>query len=477
MCEDAGNSRRSGILPARVWIPMVPATLPRSLWAARTFGTADLGDIRRTTRLVDLAAAIARQPDASLPAALADPATLKAAYRLFANDAVDAGAILAPHAAQTREAATSGTVLLVQDTTTLDFTTHPATTDLGPIAPSHHGHGLFVQTVRADDRVPLGVLGAEAFVRTPAPAGETRLQRTRRDRESDVWGHLAETVGSPPDDTTWVHVADRGGDCYGFFAAVVQARADVLVRTVQNRGVVLADGSRGKVADVLRAQPPAATRPLTVPAHADQPARDTEVAVSWAAMTLQPPTNARRDRSTPPAIPAWGVRVWEPAPPEGAEAVEWRLLTTVPVVTVADAWDRVDWYTARWLIEELHKGLKTGCRIERTQLRERTSIERLLAVLLPVAVRILQWRAISRAQPHAPVGRVADAATVRLVAALSRQAPADTVARFAAQVARLGGYQDRRDDGPPGWQTLWRGWHQVETAQATLDQLGLDLPT
>jgi hypothetical protein len=458
---------------------LLPATMPPPLWAAATFAAADLGDRRRTCRLVALAAAIARDPTASLPAALADPAALKAAYRLLANDGIDAQAILAPHAGQTRNAATGGLVLLVQDTTTLDFSAHPATTDLGPIGKGD-GQGLFVQTVlavRPDARLPLGVLGATPFVRTPAPAGESRLQRTKRDRESAIWGRLAAAVGAPPDDTRWVHVADRGGDCYGFFTAVQAAGADFLVRVVQNRGITIPDGTHARLGETLRDQPIAATRDLHVPARDDQPARDTQVAVSWMTATLQPPTNHRRDRPKPPPIPVWAVRVWEPAPPAGAEPVEWLLLTTVPVVTVADAWQRVDWYTARWLIEELHKGLKTGCRIEQAQLRERASIERLLGVLLPVAVRLLQWRALSRQSPHAPVERVADGATVRLVAALSRQPVADTVARFAAQVARLGGYQDRRGDGPPGWQTLWRGWQNVETAQATLDHLGLDLPS
>jgi hypothetical protein len=456
----------------------LPATLPPSLWAAGTYGAAAFGDTRLRTRLVAIGAAIARDPAASLPAALADPAALKATYRLLANAKVEADAILAPHAAQTRQAATGGVTLLVQDTTTLDYSAHPATADLGPIGKGD-GQGLLVQTVlavRPADRLPLGVLAAEPFARTPAPADESRLARTKRDRESDIWGQLAETVGPPPPDATWVHVADRGGDCYTFFTAVQAAGADLLVRVVQNRGITRPDGSPARLVETLRAQPLAATRPLTVPAAGDQPARETEVAVSWMAATLKPPTNARRDRPTPPPIPVWAVRVWEPAPPDGADPVEWLLLTTVPVVTVADAWERVDWYTCRWLIEELHKGLKTGCRIEQTQLRERASIARLLAVLLPVAVRLLQLRAISRQQPHAPVGRVADAATVRLVAALSRQPDAATVARFAAQVARLGGYQDRRGDGPPGWQTLWRGWQKVETAQATLDRLSLAVP-
>jgi hypothetical protein len=261
----------------------LPATLPPSLWAAGTFGDVELGDIRLRTRLVALACAIARAPAASLPAAHADPAALKATYRLLAHGDVTHDAILAPHAAQTRHAATGGTVLLVQDTTTLDFSAHPATTDLGPIAKGD-GQGLFVQTVlavRPADRWPLGVLAIDPFVRTPAPTGESRTERTKRDRESDIWGQLAATVGAPPPDTTWVHVADRGGDCYSFFTAVVHAGADFLVRTVQNRGIILADGTPSRLVDTLRAQPPATTRSLTVPAHGDQPARDTAVAVSW----------------------------------------------------------------------------------------------------------------------------------------------------------------------------------------------------
>lgn len=451
---------------------------PPDAWAAATFGTAALGDPRRTARLVRTAAAIARQPAASLPARLADPAALKATYRLLGNDAIGFEAILAPHTSQTRAAATAGVVLLVQDTTDVDFSTHRAVTGLGPIG-NGGGRGLFLQTmlaVRPDERCPLGVLAATPFVRTPAPAGETRHARAHRARESDIWGTMATQVGPPPAGTRWVHVADRGADCFTFFTAVQAAGADVLVRVTQNRRVILPDGTSGHLIDGLRATPPAMTRPLAVPAQATQPARATAVAVAWTALTLAPPTTRRRDQPAPPPLPVWGVRVWEPAPPPGVVPVEWLLLTSVPVVTVADAWERVAWYTARWLIEELHKGLKTGCRLEQVQLRTRAGLERLLALLLPVAVRLLQLRALSRQHPYAPATSCVAAATVRLVAALTGQPAADTVAQLAAQIARLGGYQDRHGDGPPGWQTLWRGWQQRETAQATLTALGLDRP-
>lgn len=143
--------------------------------------------------------------------------------------------------------------------------------------------------------------------------------------------------------------------------------------------------------------------------------------------------------------------------------VEWLLVTTVPVTTVADAWERRDWYTARWLIEEFHQCLKTGCRAEDTQLRDREPLWHRLAILLPLAVRVLLLREASRTTPDAPATVVTDPLTIRLVAVRTGLPEAPTVAAFARQVARLGGHQGRTRDGPPGWRTLWRGWWYVQT--------------
>lgn len=438
-------------------------------WAADTFRAADLGDARLTQRLVTTAAAIAANPQASLPRQLADPAALHGAYRLLHNDAVTFDAIIAPHLAQTRAAATGGTVLLVQDQTTLDCSAHPATTGLGPIGPGA-GHGAQLQTVlavRPAPREPLGVLGAEVWTRPdaadhPPARTETSAQRAKRDRESAVWGQLVARIGTPPPDTLWVHVADRGADCYSFFAACQAVGAAVLARVVQNRGVTDADELPGRLVDTLRAQPAADHRPLALPARRGQPARDTTVAVSWTAVTLMPPTNTPRDRAAP--IPAWAVRVWEPDPPVAvADPVEWLLVTTVPVETVAGAWERRDWYTARWTIEDYHQCLKTGCGAETSQLRDGAPIQRRLGILVPVAVRLLRLRALGRTQPDRPATDIAPPLAIALLAARLALPQATTAGALLRQVARLGGHQGRRRDGPPGWRTVWRGWFELDT--------------
>ncbi len=448
--------------------------LPPDRWATETFGTADLGDARLTQRLVTTAAAITANPQASLPQQLADPAALHGAYRLLGNDAVTFDAILAPHLAQTRAAATGGTVLLVQDTTTLDCSAHPATTGLGPIGP-RAGHGAHLQTVlavRPAPREPLGVLGAGVWTRAaaadhPPARTETSAQRAKRDRESAVWGRLVTTIGPPPPDTVWVHVADRGADCYSFLAACQAVGAAVLVRVVQNRGITDATALPGRLVDTLRAQPAADHRPLALPARPGQPARDTMVAVSWTALTLMPPTNTPRDRPKPDPIPAWAVRVWEDDPPaEVAAPVEWLLVTTVPVETVDAAWERRDWYTARWTIEDFHQCLKTGCGAETSQLRDGAPIRRRLGILVPVAVRLLRLRALGRTQPDRPATDLAPPLAIALLAARLTLPAATTAGALLRQVARLGGHQGRRRDGPPGWRTLWRGWFALDTLLA-----------
>ena len=98
----------------------------------------------------------------------------------------------------------------------------------------------------------------------------------------------------------------------------------------------------------------------------------------------------------------WVIRVWEEQAPEGEEPLEWLLLTSVPTTTLEQAWERVDWYKQRWLVEDYHQCLKSGCRIEERQVQSVESLMRLLGLLSPLAVRLLQIRAAARAEPERP---------------------------------------------------------------------------
>jgi Transposase DNA-binding/Transposase Tn5 dimerisation domain len=439
--------------------------MPPRAWATSNFGACVLGDERRTRRLIGMATAMMRTPNVSLPKQLHSPKALKAAYRLLGDDAIAPAAISQGHWEQTRQAmGRQPLVLLIQDTTVADFTAHPQTQGLGPIGDGR-GRGFLLQSVLAvvpDPREVLGLAYHEPFLRQPAPAHDNSSRRKRRARESDVWWRAARVVGPPPPGCQWVHVGDRGSDLYEFLAECRTQRCEFLVRVAQDRRVTTPDETQSYLLTFAAGLPTADTQRLVhLSARHGQQARDARLLLSYSPVTLQPPVQGPR-RGAP--LAAWVIRVWEPDPPAGVEAVEWVLLTSVPTTTREAAWERVDWYRCRWLIEEYHQCLKTGCRLEQRQLQDYAGLTRGLAVLAPIAVRLLQLRELARRCPERLATATLPRELVVLVATLA-ELPLETltVGRFWRAVAGYGGYLGRKGDGPPGWQTLWHGWLYIQT--------------
>jgi hypothetical protein len=163
-------------------------------------------------------------------------------------------------------------------------------------------------------------------------------------------------------------------------------------------------------------------------------------------------------------LPVWLIRVWAPTPPPDVnEPLEWILLTSVSTETVAAAWERTAWYRGRWLAEDYHQGLKTGCRLEQRQRQSDAALVRLVGFLALLAVRLLQLRALARLAPARLARAVLPPDLVRMVAHLVTMPVDDlTLDRFWHTVAQRGGYQGRKSDGPPGWKTIWRGWLEIQ---------------
>lgn len=219
-------------------------------WAQETFGAAELGDPRRTRRLVRVAAQVAADPQGSLPREMGgDWAALKAAYRLVRADGVTHEAISRPVWQQTRQQVEQepGVVLLVHDDTQVDYGYRRAISGLGPIGNGTH-RGFLVHTVlalvpRGESERVLGLLHQEAWVRHPAARradGRKQSSRERRERprESEVWTRAVEQVGSPPQGQVWIHVGDRYADMFAFLQRCLQMGTFFLVRAAQNRRVL-----------------------------------------------------------------------------------------------------------------------------------------------------------------------------------------------------------------------------------------------
>ncbi len=151
-----------------------------------------------------------------------------------------------------------------------------------------------------------------------------------------------------------------------------------------------------------------------------------------------------------------------PNPPKGVEGLESILLSSLPVTNLAEAYERTQWYSCRWICEDFHQCLKTGCQIERSQLDERTDLEALLGFAAPIALRLLQMRQAAREHSDVPASTVVDPLMVEVLAQrLQVSEKTMTMHEFWRLVARLGGFLGRKGDLDPGWRTVWWGWRYL----------------
>ena len=445
-----------------------------SSWVIDELGTVELGDKRLNRRLLETAGQLAAQPTAPLNQACADWAATKASYRLFQNARVTVADILAPHQTQTQaRLAEYALVLAVQDTTYLDYSSHPQTTGLGPIGtPQQQLRGLVQHSTLAltATGLPLGVLTQEIWARDPDAPELSNYERRNRpiaEKESYKWlTALRETVAQTPAGVTVVSVCDREADVYELFVEAEHLNTGLLVRATQDRALL--DADTGKVWATVSAAPVRGQLRVHVPTKHGEPERDAIVDVRFCQVTLKPPWRLKRPDQEPlPPITLDVVLVQEVAAPEHISPLEWLLLTNVPVQTFADAVERVQWYRCRWHIEVYFKVLKSGCRVEDCRLGDAERLKRFITLTSVIAWRLYWLTHINRHMPEAPCTLVLvehewHALYAKIQRATTFPAQPPTVRQAVHWIARLGGFLDRRRDGEPGIIVIWRGWQRLQ---------------
>lgn len=430
---------------------------------SKEFAGAELGDARLSKRLCSLADQLAARPGESFPKAL-DDAELEAAYRFFGNDDVTPEAILAPHFRQSaRRAAGATRVIVVHDTTAFEFGGQAKREGLGhlirPAAQGFFGH--FSLALTADGtRTPLGLLALETVFRLKKRIGHKNWTPDQSLGESARWVRGVEAAEALLDGQAQaIHVADREGDQFSLLKMLSDAERPFVIRSFQDRRLVDGDEVRLRAAATaakvtFRREVPLSPRPkLFGPKGQRHPARRYRIAkLSFAVTTVELKRNS---------LSVNVIHVFERKPPKGEPAVEWFLLTNLPIDTDEDIGFAVDCYRARWTIEEYFKALKTGCQYEKRQLESAHSLLNALAILAPVAWRLLLLRHLARAPEPAPAS---DALTTKqlevLRAVAKRPLPRRPSARDAMlAVAALGGHL--KNNGDPGWLVLGRGMHDL----------------
>ncbi len=456
-------------------------------WARREFGRAGLGDTRLDERLVRIAAAFMAAPQASIPRASGGWAEAKATYRFLDNKNVEPEVIYARHRESILPRAKGEPVVLaIADTTMLDYTSHPETAGLGPLSDLvHHGMLFHPTLLLTPQRVPLGVIDAQTWVRDVDTFGSSNENPKRgpEEKESGKWLASLEAAESLQRDlgeaTKVVSVFDREGDTYDVLATarlegwmgqiLVRAKSDRrLAEEEQNRKEEgqERDEHNQKLWNQLEAEPVAATVGIEVPRKKGQITRTANLSLRFAQVTVRAPTDRPKSEGNQP-VEVYAVYAHEDSPPKGIKPVSWMLLTTVTVESVDDAWTIVQWYSARWMIEILFKVLKTGCTAEERQLETAERLKRCLAVDVVVAWRILYLTMVGRDTPDLPCTVVfEDYEWKALWVFVFRDVDAPpaitpTLREVIRTIGRMGGHLGRKGDGEPGILTMWRGLQRL----------------
>jgi hypothetical protein len=379
----------------------------------------------------------------------------------------------------------AGRYLLLEDTSEMTWPGNEPVPGLGPIGRGTAGlQGFHLHSVLAlrwqweveasnqwPGRPAVEVLGLPAqhyHVRQGRPKGEpaNHSKFTKyRARESQWWEQAGEAIGPAPDDepVEWTRVCDRGADIYELLISCGELNHRFVIRAAQDRALTDEQGRRvrGKLFALARGQAPLGDFSLKLRARPGQPARTAGLQISAVEVWLRAPQRPGKGPGYLPPVRCTVVHVWEADPPAETDPLEWILLTDWEVASMAQALEVTLVYSTRWLIEEFHKALKTGNKAEELQLETAEGLFAAIAIKSVVALRLLDLREKVRLDPDAPAEQ---AGLDELELAVLRERlnrPLTTIRDVALAIGRLGGHMNRKGDGLPGWQTLFRGMTEL----------------
>lgn len=457
-------------------------------WIQDELQTAKLGDKRLNKRFGILLDQLSSKPNESIPAACGGWADIMAAYRFFDNDKVTPAKVLAPHHDATiARCAQHKVVLVAQDTTELELT-RPKEKVGGPLGDEEHwGFHVHPSLVMTPEQIPLGILHAHMWERDLADFHKRKKAKTKpiEEKESFRWleGYHQACALRRELDSQVVSMSDSEGDIYECFAAWADTSkgptADFIVRGCQNRCLAKTDPAYEKdvttlLWEAVESRPVQGRRTIEVTARPAltgdgskrrqaRSARTTSVTLQATTATLKGLTRPGQDGKPGIKLPEVTVNVVlvrEEKPPADEPAIEWLLVTSLPVTTLSEIETVVDYYCCRWLIEQFFKVLKSGCEVEKRQLETTERMMACVAVYLIVAWRVLYLVRLGRECPEMKCDAVLMPEEWQSVwSVVKGEDPPKKVPSLGVMIkmiAQLGGYIPRPDE-PPGAKTMWIG--------------------
>lgn len=455
-------------------------------WAQNEFGGAPLGDKRLSRRLVDMAEEKAKVPDRAYSGvAKGDWSKVKGYYRMIDQpdeSAVGMNNILIPHRQRTvRRMQGQKTVLCVQDGTDLNYNNLEQCEGLGEIGKNQTGtttRGLHLHSTLAvaPNGLPLGVLRCDCSApagksaKDVRPACKTPIEEKRTFSWIEHHRDLVDLSASMPD-TRLIDVCDREADFFEMFDEQRRHdRVDLLVRAKYNRTIAR---EPFKLFDAVRGSEPWSTVRVHIPRQSARPKKNKQKArpkrpgrtavLTVRCMRMRLPVPKYNEGGEP--INIWIVHALEENPPENTKAIEWFLLTSMDIRSSGDAEICLRYYCLRWRIEDWHRVLKSGCRIEKLAHKTAERLRRAIAINLVIAWRIMLMTLLGRETPELPAEILFSEVELRTLRAYSKKKrlkPPALLGEAVRMVAKIGGYLGRNNDPPPGHQLLWHGYREFQ---------------
>ncbi|HUT32414.1 MAG TPA: IS4 family transposase [Planctomycetota bacterium] len=440
------------------------------LWATATMGAVQLPDARLSQRAVAILAAKAARPGDCIAQGNPRSASVKATYRFLENPRVKPEPLWrAVHEHTAQGLPKLARIVSVQDTTCLMFPRLKCTKGLGT-ADQPREEALWMHSalaLRPDGHV-LGLLHNYVWARPLAEFGKGHQAKKRpfEAKESFEWvrglRHTAELRDAFSPTTSVLTVCDSASDVHEVLAeATARPGDDAILRASQDRRV--ADDYASVRAQVA-AQKALERLKIDVPRKQGERKRRARIEIRAVRATLLPPQNSHGLHPVPIHV-LW---VHEPRPPKGVEALDWLLLTTLPIGTAAERAEIVRLYKLRWRVEEFHLALKSGCHIEKTQLKTAERIKLLLPFFCATAARLVQLTYWARTEPNAACTVALSELEWTVAWRFTHRAPVPaglatpTIAEAVRMIGRMGGHLGRKGDGMPGVRTLWKGWRDLQ---------------
>jgi hypothetical protein len=448
------------------------------VWVEKEIEGCEFPDERLKTRFGKLLGQLGEKIGAALPTACQDWAATKAAYRFFDNSRVDESIILAGHFAATksRMAAAKGPILLLHDTTEFSYQ-RERPEDIGQTRRIPTGRigrepitkcGLLMHSSLAVTTAgkPLGLTAVKFWTRKKfkgtnalkggKEGGKHSVNTTRipiEQKESIRWLENLKQSTQLVNPDRCIHIGDRESDIYELFCLAEEQGTHFLVRACVDR---LAGAGNTTIARKMKRKPIQGTHTVKV---LDAKRRPIEVTLHlrYSQMTVHPPIGKHKKY---PPLSLTVIHAWERGKPQGRKPICWKLLTDLPVECLDSAIEKVEWYSQRWKIETFHKILKSGCRAEDAKLRTAERLTNLIAVFCIIAWRVFWLTMVHRTNPKTAADVVFTEIEITILNHLSgdaEQSPPKNVAHYLLAVAKLGGYLNRKNDGPPGNTVIWRG--------------------